>query len=140
MMRQQDESHKIYNYFDCSKNESYQTYLKENKGQPVLTRSQRAIAVYMMIELNLKRQYEIDTLFMAVSIMDRYLMLIGHWNFKVEDLNILACTCILVAAKLEQPQLPNYQNMIYAYEELKSEKDCEIEKDQLKEMEEKILV
>ena len=75
----------------------------ENKDQVVLTRSQRAIAVYMMIELNLKRQYEIDTLFMAVNIMDRYLMLTGHWNFKPADINVLACTCILVAAKLEQP-------------------------------------
>jgi len=67
-------------------------------------------------------------------------MLTGHWNYKPDDVNVLACTCILLAAKLEQPQLPNYQNMIYAYEELKSEKDRDIEKSDLKEMEEKILV
>ena len=55
----------------------------------------------MMIELNLLRQYEIDTLFQAVNILDRYLMLTGLPNFPVQDLNLLACTCILVAAKLE---------------------------------------
>ena len=55
----------------------------------------------MMIELNLMRQYEIDTLFQAVNIMDRYLILSGPSNFKSEDINLLACTCILIAAKLE---------------------------------------
>lgn len=39
----------------------------------VVTAYHRSMAVYLMIELNLRRRYEIDTLFMAVNIMDRYL-------------------------------------------------------------------
>lgn len=71
-----------------------------------------------MIELNLKRKYEIDTLFMGVNIFDRYVSEISPSNFKSTDIDLLACSCLLIAAKLEQPQLPNYQNMIYAYDEL----------------------
>lgn len=56
-----------------------------------------------MIELNLKRNYEIDTLFMAVNIMDRYLAAIGPNNFNASNMDLLACSCLLLAAKLEQP-------------------------------------
>lgn len=69
----------------------------------------------MMIELNLMRKYEIDTLFQAVNIMDRYLLLSGLAKFNSQDINVLACTCLLIAAKLEQPHFPNYVNMINAY-------------------------
>jgi len=98
------------------------------------------MAVYLLIELNLKRSYEIDTLFMAVNVMDRYLSALGHWNFPPEEMDILACSCLLIAAKLEQPQVPNYQNMIYAYEDLKGQEESTITKAAIKSMEERILV
>lgn len=93
-----------------------------------------------MIELNLKRQYEIDTLFMAINVMDRYLSSLGHWNFPQDKIDLLACSCLLIAAKLEQPQVPNYQNMIYAYDDLKGQEDSTLTKADIKQMEEKILV
>ena len=103
MLRQQEESHRIGNYFDISTNEAYANYLKTNNNPRILTRSQRSMAVYLLIELNLKRSYEIDTLFMAVNVMDRYLSTLGHWNFRPQEIDILACSCLLIAAKLEQP-------------------------------------
>ena len=59
------------------------------------------MAVYLMIELNLKRAYEIDTLFMAINVMDRYLSMLGHWNLQPKQMEVLACSCLLIAAKLE---------------------------------------
>jgi len=50
--------------------------------------------------------------------MDRFLAGIGPQNYKSADMDLLACSCLLIAAKLEQPQLPNYQNMIFAYDDL----------------------
>lgn len=82
MLRQQEESHRIGNYFDMFTNEAYSNYLKTHNNSRIITRSQRSMAVYLMIELNLKRSYEIDTLFMAVNVMDRYLSKLGHWNFR----------------------------------------------------------
>ena len=84
MLRQQEEAHRIYNYFDLMTNQSYADYLNQNPATRILTRSQRSMAVYLMIELNLKRSYEIDTLFMAINIMDRYLSQLSHWNFPQE--------------------------------------------------------
>jgi len=139
-LRQQEESHRIGNYFDIQSNEAYSNYLKQSNGSRILTRSQRSMAVYLLIELNLKRSYEIDTLFMAVNVMDRYLATLGHWNFRPEEIDILACSCLLIAAKLEQPQVPNYQNMIYAYEDLKGQEESTITKADIKSMEERILV
>lgn len=65
-LRQQEESHRIGNYFDVNSNHAYAAYLSETKGASIsriITRSYRSMAVYLMIELNLKRSYEIDTLF-----------------------------------------------------------------------------
>ena len=61
------------------------------------------MVVYLLIELNLKRGYEIDTLFQAINVFDRYLSKIEHWKFPVSQLDLLACSCLLIAAKLEQP-------------------------------------
>ena len=117
MLRQQEESNRIANYFekDHEMNLGGRTLKKYSR---VITESQRSKAVYLMIELNLKRKYEIDTLFMGVNIFDRYVSEISPSNFNSTDIDLLACSCLLIAAKLEQPQLPNYQNMIYAYDEL----------------------
>jgi hypothetical protein len=140
MLRQQEESHRIGNYFSCATNAAYSNFLKSSDSSRIITRSQRSLAVYLMIELNLKRSYEIDTLFMAVNVMDRYLAMAGHWNVRPEDLDTLACSCLLIAAKLEQPQVPNYQNMIYAYDDLKGQEQSTMTKADIKAMEEKVLV
>lgn len=93
-----------------------------------------------MIQLNLIRQYESDTLFQAVNIMDRYLMLTGLPDFRVEDLNVLACTSLLIAAKLEQPHIPNYANMVLAYKQVRTQGDRMVTRADLKLMEQRVLV
>lgn len=62
-----------------------------------------------------------DTMFMAVCIFDRYLFLAtrGHLHFDIKQMNALVCTCLLIAAKFEQPKKPDFQNMVYALQELK---------------------
>lgn len=57
---------------------------------------------------------------MAVKIFDRYLFLssIGHFNFDPKDIDVLVCTCLLIAAKFEQPLKPDFVNMIHAYKDM----------------------
>jgi len=100
MLRQQEESNRIGNYFDTEK-EVISGGASLKKYSRIVTGYQRSTAVYLMIELNLKRRYEIDTLFQGVNILDRYLACIGPQNFNSADMDLLACSCLLIAAKLE---------------------------------------
>ena len=100
MLRQQEESNRIGNYFDTEK-EVISGGASLKKYSRIVTGYQRSTAVYLMIELNLKRRYEIDTLFQGVNILDRYLASIGPQNFNSADMDLLACSCLLIAAKLE---------------------------------------
>ena len=63
-------------------------------------------------------------MFMASSIFDRYLFLasMGHFKFDIKQMNAFVCTCLLIAAKFEQPKKPDFHNMIYALQELKGVK------------------
>jgi hypothetical protein len=62
MLRQQEESYRIGNYFDTEK-EVISGGASLKKYSRIVTGYQRSTAVYLMIEFNLKCWYEIDTLF-----------------------------------------------------------------------------
>jgi hypothetical protein len=51
-------------------------------------------------------------LFTAGYIFDRYLSIIGHWNYPREHILKLAISSLLLAAKLEQPISPSFSKMI----------------------------
>lgn len=43
---------------------------------------------------------------------DKYLSVIGHWNYPREHILKLAISSLLLAAKLEQPISPSFSKMI----------------------------
>lgn len=60
----------------------------------------------------MKKRYRNETLFVACSILDRYLALIGWHTYPREKMCILATVCMLMAAKLEQPISPSFSKMM----------------------------
>ena len=56
------------------------------------------------------KEYKLDTLFLAVSITDRYLAKFSLSSSKV-CYGSLAICCLLIAAKLVEPVVPNFNNM-----------------------------
>lgn len=64
--------------------------------------------MYMLHE---KKKYKIETLFVAVSIFDRYLLKTGHWNKSKEEYVLLCVISMVLAGKLEQPMQPCYDRM-----------------------------
>lgn len=65
-----------------------------------------------IFSLHAKKDYKVETLFQACAIMDRYLHKIGAKNYPREKICTLAVTCLLMAAKLEQPIQPSFNRMI----------------------------
>ena len=60
----------------------------------------------------MKKRYRNETLFVACSILDRYLSVFGWYNFPREKMCLLATVSMLMAAKLEQPISPSFSKMI----------------------------
>jgi hypothetical protein len=60
----------------------------------------RSYGIQKIFDFHLKKNYKIETLFMAGTIFDRYMMDIGHWNFPRENILKLSLTSLLLAAKL----------------------------------------
>lgn len=85
----------------------------------------------------MKKEYKIETLFIAVSIFDRYLAQIGHWTFPRDQVCLLATISLLIAAKLEQPISPSFLRMIGL---LTDEEQRQVSKNALIDLEAKILV
>lgn len=65
-----------------------------------------------IFDLHVKKEYKIETLFVAVGIFDHYLAAVGHWNFPRDKVCLLATASMLMAAKLEQPISPSFVRMI----------------------------
>lgn len=82
----------------------------------------RRYAIQLMIELQTIRQYYVETLIMAVNIFDRFMLLVtmGHCDFDESRLYTLVCTCLIIAAKFEQPKKPDFYNMINALIDLRN--------------------
>ncbi len=45
-------------------------------------------------------------------IFDRYLSIVGHWNFPRDQICRLSTISILIAAKIDQPISPSFVRMI----------------------------
>lgn len=58
------------------------------------------------------KNYKIETTFLAVSIADRHLVSCVVVKKEVPCLIRLAATCMLIAAKLEQPISPSFRVLI----------------------------
>ena len=77
-----------------------------------ITAAQRKRMVILIEDLHRHKGYKIDTLMLAVSIADRYLVNLAVEGQKAPCLVTLGVTCLLMAAKLEQPMHPSFNIMI----------------------------
>ena len=87
--------------------------------------------------MNNVKSYKLETLYLAVSLADRYLVNIAVRGKAAPDLINLGITCILMAAKLEEPVSPSFDYLIKI---LKERHQTDIAKQDLLELEEKILI
>lgn len=85
-------------------------YLKENSTLHIQS-EQRKRMVILIEELVRKRRYRRETLFLAVSLADRYLATLAVVGKQAPCLVTLAVTCLLIAAKLNQPLRPKFELM-----------------------------
>jgi len=65
-----------------------------------------------LYDLNKKADYKIDTLFAAASIFDRYLKATNFKALDNDNVLLLAATCLLLGAKIEEPRQPSFRNML----------------------------
>ena len=82
------------------------------------------------------KEYRIETLFLAVYLIDSYLRKVKG-NKRISCLGSLTVGCLLIAAKVEEPVIPNFFNMCRLLERLDLVK---ISKDTLIDTESKILI
>lgn len=55
------------------------------------------------------------TLYMSISIFDRYMANVGFWTLVENELDYLVCVCCFIGAKIEQPKKPLFDNLILEY-------------------------
>ena len=73
--------------------------------------------VLLLEELHNIKDYKIETLYLAVSLADRYLVNFAVSRYQPPCHITLAVTCLLIAAKLEEDIVPSYKRMISALED-----------------------
>ena len=82
-----------------------------------VTNTTRASLVQLIEKLVELKEYRIETLFLAVSLMDSYLTKVKG-DKRITCLGSLAVSCLLIAAKLEEPKTPSSFNMCRLLESL----------------------
>mmetsp|Transcript_15895 Transcript_15895/g.24496 ORF Transcript_15895/g.24496 Transcript_15895/m.24496 type:complete len:111 (-) Transcript_15895:627-959(-) len=105
-IRSNEEAFAIQNYLDNnndSSNDGEGSRRSSDSKKRNISEYDRSYAVQKIFDLHARKDYKVETLFTACSIMDRYLYKIGHRNFQREKICQLAVISLLMAAKLEQP-------------------------------------
>ena len=69
---------------------------------------ERAYALQMIYYLHISKKYRIETLFTAINIYDRYMIIKGPRALATSRILTLVVTCMLLAAKLEEPVNPSF--------------------------------
>ena len=72
----------------------------------------RSQMVQLIEELGILKHYKLETVFTAVSLADRYLVTVTVKRGQAPCLITLAVTCVLIAAKIEQPVSPNFGRLL----------------------------
>ena len=75
-----------------------------------ITNETRASMIHLIESISEMRGYKVDTLFMSVSILDKYLATEDP-SRRVSCLGSVAICCLLIAAKLEEPVCPSFERM-----------------------------
>ena len=92
--------------------------------------------ITLMEDLNRMKDYKEDTLFLAASIADRYLVNLAVKRASAPCLIRLAIVSILMAAKLEQPIQPSFNRMVKLVAE---QWDVKLTREDLLDLEESII-
>lgn len=96
----------------------------------------RESMITLLEALNTQKKYKLETLYLALSLCDRYLVNLAIANETAPSLITLAVTATLMAAKLEEPLQPNFSRMVRL---VKSQWDVPMTKLELVNLEERII-
>lgn len=77
-----------------------------------MTEHMRSFGIQKIFDLHQKKDYKEETLFIAASIFDRYINIVGVSTFNKSLVVHLATIAVLMSAKLEQPISPSFTRMI----------------------------
>mmetsp|Transcript_97931 Transcript_97931/g.178967 ORF Transcript_97931/g.178967 Transcript_97931/m.178967 type:complete len:391 (+) Transcript_97931:87-1259(+) len=78
--------------------------------QPELDASVRASTVDWFVEVQMKYHLKKETLFLAVSILDRFL---ATKRVRLRDLRLVACTALFIAGKFEELSPPDVRDFVF---------------------------
>ena len=92
-------------------------YMSNPRCSLNITEFARQQMVRLIEELAYMKDYKLETIFIAVSLADRYLVNIAIKGDPAPCLIPLAVVCVLMAAKLEQPVSPNFNRLIHLLHE-----------------------
>ena len=87
-------------------------YIEFHDGELHVSEQARRHMVTLLEDLNRNKQYKEETLYLAASLCDRYLVNLAVKGMTAPCLIKLAIICTLMAAKLEQPIQPSYNRMV----------------------------
>ena len=102
-----------------------------------LSEEARGHMVTLLEELNFLKRYKEETLYLALSIADRYLVRVTVAQTVPPCLITLAVVATLIAAKIEQPISPSFVRMTHL---VKEEWGVEISKKELIDLEDRVLL
>ena len=77
-----------------------------------VSRQDRANMVNLIEQIHAVKEYRTETLYLAVSLMDKYLANLTLEYKRPPCLITLSVTCLLMAAKLAQPISPSFTRLI----------------------------
>ena len=72
--------------------------------------SLRKSSIGLLSKLTEIKGYKIETLFLATNLLDMYLASVKQ-DKRIQCLGSLTVSCLLIAAKIEEPRTPSYVNM-----------------------------
>ena len=95
----------------CKQSESrIGNYLSEQNFQTI-THQQRKTLVKFLEQLQLTYQLKFETHLIAVSVADRYLAQLSKQNILGPNSLVLASTCVMIAAKINEHSWPSFSNL-----------------------------
>lgn len=83
-----------------------------NDSRTIIRQEQRKTLIALIEDLHRSKSYKDETLFLAVSVADRYLVNLTVQQRPPPCLTSLAVISLLLGAKLEQPMHPSFNIMI----------------------------
>ena len=86
-------------------------------GQYSISPTQRRKLIEIVETLHGRKGYKEETLYIAVSVADRYLVNLMIKQEPIPCLTSLAVICTLLGAKIEQPMHPSFNIMLKLFKE-----------------------